>query len=212
MNNWQARGILFIIVGAGSILSLSYFASHYRSDRQIILLNRTIPDFHKLFNIEKQKSQGVPTGSLKEYFDYFHLVTEAMPDNSDGMLVMGYLEAITGHSSRAGGFFKAAYRLDPQFFFTEFNLGFWLFEQGDYAQSAKLLQKALTVPPQETWQRMMDSIVYRQIFASKDDSLDVAGNLQQAYHDAYIVLLEDVAGQQKVQGEKLDGEVHAHIL
>jgi predicted Zn-dependent protease len=193
-------------------LSLSYFTSHYKSDRQIILLNRTIPDFHQLFNIEKQKSQGVPPGSLKEYFDYFNLVTGAMPDNSDGMLVMGYLKAITGHASQAGVFFKAAYRLDPQFFFTEFNLGFWLFEHGEYAQSAQLLQKALTIPPQETWQRMMNSIVYRQILATKDDSFDMAVSLQQAYHDAYIVLLGDVAGQKKAQKEEFDGEVHAHIL
>ena len=220
MNNWPARVILFLVVAAGSIVSLHYTSGHFKSDRQIIILNRTRPDFHNFLNIEKHRSQGLSKNNLKEYFDYFYLVTQAMPDNSDGMLMLGYLYEITGHTPRAGVFLKAAHHLDPQFFFIEFNLARLLFKQGDYAQSAELLQKALTIPPQETLTRMMSSVVYRQIFASSADSLDIIVSLRQSYHDAYILLLESLAHsghlnpaiEQEYQGENLNAEVHARIL
>ena len=220
MNNWPARVILFLVVTAGSMVSWQYTTSHFKSDRQILILNRTRPDFHHFLHIEKHRSHGLSRNTLKEYFDYFHLVTEAMPDNSDGMLMLGYLYEITGHVPQAVVLLKAAHRLDPQFFFIEFNLALLLFKQGEYAQSAVLLQKALTIPPQETLNRMMNSIVYRQIFASADNSLDIIAGLRQSYHDAYILLLESLAHsghfnpalEKEYQGENLNAEVHARIL
>jgi tetratricopeptide (TPR) repeat protein len=208
MNNWWARIIIFLLVGAGSILSWYYTTSHFKPDRQIIILNRTIPDFHKFLDIDKHRSTGVPKSNLKAYFDYFQLVTEAMPDNSDGALMLGYLYAVTGRESQAGILFKAAHRLEAHFFFTEFNLGLFLFKQGDYAQSAEILQKALMIPPQETANRMMNSMVYRQILASGGDHLDVGVSLQQSYHDAYIIMMESLGHR----GENANIEVHARIL
>lgn len=208
MNNWLARIVILLIVGAGSILSWRYTTSHFKPDRQIIILNRTIPDFHKFLDIDQHRSTGLSKSSLKAYFDYFQLVTEAIPDNSDGALMLGYLYAVTGHGSQAGMLFKAAHRIDPHFFFTEFNLGLFLFKQGDYTQSAEILQKALMIPPQETVNRMMNSMVYRQILASGGDHLDVGASLQQSYHDAYIIMLESLAHR----GENANIEIHARIL
>jgi len=215
-----ARVILFLVVAAGVLVSLQYTTNHYKADRQILILNRTLPDFHKLLNIEKHSDQRFSKNNLKEYFDYFHLVTEAMPDNSDGLLMLGYLEQVTGHNPQAGVLFKAAHRLDPQFFFIEFNLALFLFEQGDYEQSAQLLQRALNTPPQDTLKRMMSSTVYRQIFASTDNSLDIIGSLRQSYHDAYILLLRSLQHsghlnpslEQQLRGENANTEVHARIL
>lgn len=212
MNNWLGRVIIFFIVGAGCALSLQYTASHFRSDRQLILLNRTRPDFQGLLNIEKQPSRADPRHGLREYFDYFHLVNEAMPENTDGMLMLGYLDQITGNELQAGVLLKEAYRSDPQFFFIEYDLALLLFKQGDYAQSADLLQKALAIPPEQTLHQMMDSVIYRQIFSSISDKSDIIVGLQQAYHDAYVLLIESSAKQKDPQGANVVPEVFAHIL
>jgi tetratricopeptide (TPR) repeat protein len=207
MTNWLPRVILFIVAGAGCVGALHYATGHFKPERQIILLNRTRPDFHDLLHFEKQEtSELLSRQSLKEYFDYFRLVTEAMPQNSDGNLMLGYLYQITGQPLRAGAYLKEAHRLEERFFFTEFNLGVLFYEQGQYAQSAEYLKQALAIPPQETLGRMMTSVVYRQILASSEDSADLVAGLRQAYHDAYIILELDL------QGARVDTKIHAHIV
>jgi tetratricopeptide (TPR) repeat protein len=210
MNRWLARVIILLIAGAGSVLCLQYAVSHFKSDRQLILLNRTRPDLHLFLDIEKQPSVIPPQGDLKEYFDYFHLVTEAMPDNSDGVLMLGYLDEITGNQAQAQILLKESYRLDPQFFFTEYNLACIYFKQGNYTQSIDFLQEALGAPPAQTVSHMMRSVIYRQIFASVSDNNEIAADLQQAYHDAYILLME--LKQKESQGADIGPHVHAHII
>ncbi len=212
MNNWQGRVILFFIVGVGVFLSLRYTTSHFKSDRQVILLNTTRPDFDKLLDLEKQPSAGFPRVRLREYFDYFRLVNETMPDNSDGMLILGYLYAITGNKAQASVLLKEAYRLDPQFFFIEYDLAIVYFEHGDYAQSIDLLQKALAMAPELTLKHMADSIIYRQFFSSMKDSRGIIVDLQQAYHDAYVLLMESQAKQKGLQGDNVGPQVYAHIM
>lgn len=190
MNNYWGRAVIFLIVGGGCVWSLQYATSHFKPDRQLILLNRTLPDFRHFLDIEKQASTAPSRSALKEYFDYFKLVTEAMPGNSDGALMLGYLDQITGRKKKAGVLLKEAYRLDPQFFFTRYDLAFLLFEQADYSQSSDLLEKAIVIPPNFTLNHMMNSIIYRQVFSSIKDSGDIIAGLRQAYHDAYLLLIE----------------------
>jgi len=212
MKNWQVRTILFLIAGAGCILSMQYSISHFILDRQTILLNTTRPDFQDLLRVEKRQAAIIPRGGLKDYFNYFHLVTKAMPDNAQGQLMLGYLYEITGDKKEARIFLKKAYLLDPLFFFTAFDLALVLFEQGEYAQSAGLLQKALAMAPDSTLQKMMSSIIYRQILSSMKDGRDIVFSLQQAYHDAYVLLIESLAKQKSIQGENVGPQVHAHIM
>ena len=212
MNKWLARVIIFIIAVTGCIWSLQYARSHFKSDRQLILLNRTCPDFHHFLDIEKQGPRVISQNGLKEYFDYFHLVAEAMPQNSDGMLMLGYLDEITGNGPQAEDFLKKANQLDPQFFFIEYNLALVYFKQGDYRQCTDFLQKALAIAPGLTVKRMMGSVIYRQIFSSLKDSDDIIAGLRQAYQDADILLMESLAKQKEMQKENVNTEVHAHIM
>jgi len=211
MNNWRSRSILYFIVGLGGFLSLHYTASHFTQDRRIILLNTTRPDFHHFLGLEGQDTTSVSKGQLREYFDYFHLVNEAMPDNSDGMLMSGYLYEIAGDKAQAQVFLNKAYHLDPSFFFIDFDLGLLSFEQGDRSQSIDLLQKALAIPPQSTINRMMNSIIYRQLFSSMDNSNDIIVGLHQAYQDAYV-LLNAALQKGTPTANATTPSVHAHIF
>jgi len=212
MNNWQARIILLLIVGLGGILSLKYTSGHFKSDRQIILLDTTRPDFSKFLRVNQDPTIVVSKHNLKEYFDYFKLVTEAMPDNSQGELMLGYLHEITGDRQGARLLLEKAQQLDGAFFFTDFNLAVVFFEQGDYTKSTDLLHQALVIPPQRTLQEMMSSIIYRQFFSSMKDSHEIINGLQQAYQDAYTLLLKSSARQQGVQDENADTQIHAQII
>lgn len=203
-----ARALVFIIVIGGGILSLQYITGHFKAERQVIILNRTRPDFHDLLTIDKDPAAAIPRGGLKGYFDYFRLVASAMPDNSDGPLMLGYLYTITGDGKKGGDLFKEAYRLDPKFFFTAFNMALISWQAGDYKQSAALLEAALAVGPEATLKRMMASTIYRQIFSSMDDSRDIIASLQKAYQDASLLLIESKTGQGVNAGVK----IHAHIM
>ena len=195
-----ARVILFIIVGGGGILSLFYTTSHFKKDRQIVLLNTTRPDFHKLVDLDKEPQGVVSRRGLREYVDYFNLVSEAMPDNNEALFMLGYLYQITGDKTKAQGLLTKACQQNPPFFFTEFNLALVLFEQGNYAQSTEVLKKALLITPDVTLNRMMNSIVYRQIFASMDNKQDIITGLRRAYRDAYVLLIESLSHSGQAEG------------
>ena len=212
MNRWLGRTVIFCMALIGCVLSLQYSTGHFKSERQIILLNNTRPDFHHLLQIEKQFPEGLSSGELRDYFDYFHLVTDAMPDNSEGLLMLGYLDQITGKNVLAEGLLKESYRLNPQFFFTGYDLALVCFNRGDYAQSVDLLQKALAINPGLTMGTMMNSIIYRQIFSSMSDGNEIIPYLKQAYNDAYVLLMESAARQKGAQGANADIQVHAHIM
>jgi len=212
MNNWYSRVILLLIVGGALVLSLQYTTSHFKSDRQIILLNTTRPDFHRFLDTEKLHGAAVTKGSLREYFNYFRLVNEAMPDNNEALVMLGYLYEITQDHARAHFYLNKAYQLNSSFFFTEYDLGLLCFEQGDFAQSADFLRNALGIAPQMTFGVMMNSIIYRQFFSSISDNQDIIIDLQQAYHDAYILLVAAMAKQKDAQGENGSPQVYAHIM
>ena len=213
MDNWRARVLLVLIAWSGCLIALSYTRSHFKSERQIILLNTTRPDFRQFLNIEKNHTATFSKNRLKAYFEYFHLVTEAIPDNNEGLLMLGYLENATGDIKQALIFWEKAHRLDPSFFFTEYDLALADFGQGQYLQSMDLLKNALAIPPQATFNRMMHSIIYRQLFSSLDDNRDIIIGLQQAYHDAYLLLMASLAMQKRSQGENIvPPDVYAHVM
>ena len=56
MNNWPARVILFLVVGAGSIVSLHYRPAILNQTGKSSSLTGPLPDFHKFLNIEKHRS------------------------------------------------------------------------------------------------------------------------------------------------------------
>ena len=187
-------------------MSLQYARSHFKPERQVILLNRTRPDFTRFIYSHD---------GIEEYFNYFSLVKEAMPSNSDGILMLGYLYAIRGDGAKATVLLQEAYGLDPQFFFTGYNLAVVLFIQGEYLQSAGILKQTLAIPPELTFKRMMSSVIYRQIFASVKDTSEIILNLRQSYHDAYVLLVEALAksGQYKgSQGDNADIQIHARFM
>ena len=199
MKNWMPRAILYLLVVSGFIWSLKYTIAHFKPERQIILLNTTRPDFHQFLVFDSPQASIPTSRDLRPYLDYFHLVTEAMPDNNEGLLMLGYLHEISGDQKQAEILLDQSYRLNPQFFFTGYNLALVSFNHGDYAQSADLLEKALANPPAVTFSRMMNSVIYRQLFGVMNDSREIILNLRTAYKDAYMLLIETLshAGQQE---------------
>jgi hypothetical protein len=214
MAKWLARFIIFFIVVTGCTVAYRYACVHFKPDRQIILLNRTRPDFSQLLEFEKNSQAVFPRSEVKGYIDYFKLVVDAMPGNGDGVLMLGYLDLISAHKKQAVALLKEAYRIDPQFFFTGYDLALVLDEQGEYAKSADILKQMMAIPPGATISHMMKSTVYRQILASMKDGSDIILGLHQAYNDAYLLLMETQAHLENTEskGADLVPDVHAHIM
>lgn len=125
----------------------------------------------------------------RNYTIYYERLVEYMPQRPEAYALLGFCYYQTGKSQEAIASFISAMKLNPDFFWTPYNLGVIYFRQGRYQEAATMLRRAIALKPQVTLKTIFSSRIYGEIIRSvKDFDYAIEKNLQAGYRDAYRLL------------------------
>src|SRR6185436_367433 len=101
--------------------------------------------------------------ALKEYANYYEKITRYLPHQREAYVFLGFCYQYLGKIPEAAQAFQQAIQLDPNFFWSYYNLGVILFNKGDYKGASQLFKRALEVDIKQTLQTMSQSYIYLEI-------------------------------------------------
>jgi len=113
-------------------------------------------DYKYLLEMERRGIYPNKT-ALREFKDYFQLVVDTFPGQSDSYSMLGYCQYYLGHKNEAIKDYTSSCQSNPVFFGNYYNLAVIYFNKGEFLQSAKLIQQALSLPLQSTAQSLLSS-------------------------------------------------------
>ena len=151
-------------------------------------LNDNRPNFSSLVAFSQGRGDVSPQ-EWRHYQDYFRLVLKYIPDDPVAEGFLGFMYLQTKNEAQAIALLEKSAFKAPLFFWSDYNLGVYYYRQGNFKLAAQHLQNAVNVPVTSLVSVMMSSIIYRQIFVSSNFKSSVAKQVQQAYQDAYVLLL-----------------------
>jgi len=132
----------------------------------------------------------LPPGQFRAYIPYYQRVVEYFPSMAEAHTILGFCYAASGDPEKAVNAYQGSIQVNPEFFWSYYNLGLILFRAGRYDAAASLLENAVTKNPAVTMRVLYGSPAYRQIMAS-DTQFDYAVDkaLRSGYREAYELLV-----------------------
>lgn len=85
-----------------------------------------------------------------EYLRYYEKLIEHFPNKADAYGMIGYFKNQLGQVDEALKAYEKSVEINPNFFWTRFNLGVLYYQQGDYPSASRHLQTALRLDPDQT--------------------------------------------------------------
>jgi len=129
-------------------------------------------------------------GISRSYLSYYEKLTEYMPQKSEAHAMLGFCYYHARRNEEAVVSFHRAIQLDPDYFWTLYNLGVIYFNQGQYQQAAGMFKRALSLKREVTLKAIFASKIYGEIILSaKNFDYTIEKNLQVGYQDAYRLLI-----------------------
>jgi tetratricopeptide (TPR) repeat protein len=185
-----------LLLAAGIIASYRYeprlppsLLVQRREDRERAKLNslniHMPPDSQRLL----EAMAGASNVELREYVQYFKLVTEYMPQQADAYAMLGFCYAYQGQWAESEEALKKSLSLNPYSFWPYYNLGLLYGRTGHPKEAQIILAKALALPLEKTLGTITSSKIYRDIIVSSGKNFDdVVQSLQQGYQSAALLL------------------------
>lgn len=176
-------------------LTWNFIQSHIKIDPVDVAFkakNTTLAVFTPLFtNIDVflQRPLEFDHKELFAYIKYYEYVTKFYPGMSEAHGLLGYCYYYAGRVEDAFLSFQKASYLDPKVFLYQYNLGFIMYQKGNYLQAESFFLKSAKLEIEPTFRMMRSSLLYRQIVESLTDSTDVAENLSVILKRSRIMLL-----------------------
>jgi len=158
-----------------------------KAKARAITLNHHKPSFEDFVAYRVAHGQ---VGISRNYVIYYERLAEYMPQKAEAHALLGFCYYHTGKHEEAKAAFIRAIQLNPDFFWTPFNLGVIYFYQDRYQEAAVMLRRALALKPEATLKTIFSSKIYGEIIRSAQNfDYAVEENLKAGYRDAYLLLL-----------------------
>jgi len=153
-------------------------------------------DYKYLILMQQKKIAPTP-GVLKEYEEYFQLVTTNLPNQWDSYGMLGYCQYYLGDNGGSIESYEKALQINPGFLEYYYNLALIYHHQGDDQKTVKFLKIALELPIQAEAQSMLSSVRIYGLMLSQmpgDTSQNIIKNFLDQKQKA-IELLKIIVGQ-----------------
>lgn len=151
-------------------------------------LNDNRPSFSELVNL-MQQGQPVSLTRWYQYEAYFKLILTYMPDDHFSESFLGFTQFNLGKNKEGLEVLTKAANSAQILFWPDYNLGVYYYRQGQWQKAIDHLQRAVNVPINLPTKIMLESLVYRQVFASPSFKVSLADRMKSAYEDAYVLML-----------------------
>jgi len=196
MKKFLTRFVLIVILGSlGIFLFVCVFPATFllqerhksQAKAKAVTLNLIKPSFEDFVAYRIDHGQ---SGISRNYPQYYEKLAEYMPQKAEAHALLGFCYYHTGKREEAKAAFIRAIQLNPDFFWTPFNLGVIYFYQDRYQEADVMLRRALALKPEATLKTIFSSKIYGEIIRSaKNFDYAVEENLKAGYRDAYRLLL-----------------------
>jgi len=164
------RAIVFYIA---IILFSSTFIDYkkIKFDIQLRTLNKIMPrNFMILIHMIKTPPHEAKKILLDPYILFYRMVAKYFPERGDAHGMLGFCYFHANDIEKAKEAYETASHLAPEMFWYHYNLGLIYFQNQQYDQAGRTLQKALAVDPKESLKYIQSSnIIYRSISMSAPD-------------------------------------------
>jgi tetratricopeptide (TPR) repeat protein len=155
---------------------------------KIQLINFYMPqDFSPFLEIAK----GIPDVHFdQQYLNYFTSVIDIFPTQWDAYLALGLCQYYSQNQTKAIELLQKSAQIEPNFFWTNYNLGLLHFSSKRYADAAHSFQKALSADPKQSVQFLMRSKIYQQILQSVQPfPINFGSRIKAAYENSATLLI-----------------------
>jgi len=150
-----------------------YFAS--------IVAGRSVP--------EGDLMEGYHFGTSYNFNYYFSMAIDFFPGDDAAQSLLGYGLYYQGNLENAKDHYEKALKINPDFWWHNYNLAVIYFNKGDFNNSGLLLTKALSLDHQGSLKYIQNSFFYRRIWQFiQDPGVVLANNLNQATENALLML------------------------
>ncbi|MGE0268235.1 MAG: tetratricopeptide repeat protein [Candidatus Omnitrophota bacterium] len=152
-------------------------------------LNRLMPPLTDLIKSDLT-GQTLEDEQIDKYLFYYTKVSDYIPKNADGFYMEGYCLARKNLLDRAVKAYKRSIELNPQFFWSHYNLGQVYLKLNRKELALESFQRALNIKPESTLKVMLASKVFQQLLAQLDRPQEVLpNNLKMAYKECYQFMI-----------------------
>lgn len=183
----SSMGFFYIIV----FLFYGFFLKNSQSIdvAKLRTLNRLMPPLDDLITSDRM-NRSLNEPLLDKYLFYYTKVSDYIPNNADGFYMKGYCLARKGLWQQAIKGYQQSIALNPQFFWSHYNLGQVYLKLNRRELALESFQKALNTRPEITLKMMLTSKVFQQLLAQLDKPQEVLpSNLKTAYKECYQFML-----------------------
>lgn len=183
---FSRAGLAYILI---AVVALSFVDTKVIASRiKVRRLNDARPAMNQLVSFAKGETD--PSGvNWAPYLKYYSLVFKYMPGEEVGKMFLAGCQYYTGDQEKtAWGLMRSSAEAYPFVFWNLYNAGVMAFAQGDMVLSVRYLERALFFPPEKVADVMRSSVVYRQVMAADNFNVQVAGRVNEAREDAYLLL------------------------
>ncbi len=209
-------GVIFIIVvfikadflKAKSLLtknvlwqSLQVEQQKVKNKAMLITINHYRPDLSQWKNFFAQNA--LPDKSfLNDSVQYYQTIVSYFPQMAQAQHMLGVCYYFLGETQTAIVNQQKAIALEPRFFWAWYDLGLIYYRQGEFAKSAEIFRRALSVSPAETVKIIESSRIFNEILQSVGlaDVIN-AQSLEQGYADAARLLKASIS---RLQGQPIN--------
>lgn len=155
-----STGVFYVLLG---LLTFLYVNDHAAlGTAKLRTLNRLMPPLNQLVAANRSHQEMDPEVLDKATF-YYQYVTQYLPANPNGYFMYGYCLALGGDHKGAQAAFETAININPQYFWSHYNLGVVYLLQAKYEKAENAFADALKVPADTTVKVIFASKVFQQM-------------------------------------------------
>lgn len=158
-------------------------------------LNRIMPPIHHLFSDKYPISRN----KWEDYRYYYEKANSYVPEMPNAYGMVGFSHYQLGNISKAIEAYRKSTDLNPNFFWSHYNLGVLYFKDGKFKKAQRAFEAAYGVEMERSMASMLMSIVYHQIIVTNNLTHEqLAVNLAKGKEWAAIMQLQCLEKQNKI--------------
>jgi len=159
---------------------------------KLTTLNYYIPSFDILADYihHPQNPDQVLLRGDGGFINYYEKIIEFFPHMPEAHAMLGFLYYFAEENEKSIAAYQRAIALNPQYFWSHYNLGIIHFKDARYQLASDSFQKAITTKPDMTLKSIFSSKIYQQILMNiNDQDYSLMQDLRTGYRDSYQMLV-----------------------
>jgi len=157
---------------------------------QFRVLNRVQPESYMYLINLMNKQASFDADKMREHLLYFRKIAEYLPDRAAAPAMLGFCYYHAGDNVRALANYQKSIKLNPVFFWSQYNLGLLYFKEGRYEEAASSFLDAVQTKPDVSLVIYYTSKIYSDMINGLQiPRSGVAQRLRGGYANAYRLLV-----------------------